>query len=281
MIAPARMGNRSAMALLLAIGLLALGGVALAMAAGLIPGFGGGGAQPHFQAPGPQTYTGRLRQGNGADIHVPRALVPPTIDGDLADWDGSSPNPVPAPYVTLNPSRWAGPSDLSADFFFAWDADNFYVGAVVTDNTHVQFQGTRGYNLYYGDDIEIWFDTKLNEDFGVSKGDGDDYQLGLSPGNFGALTPEAVFWNPNKSQDRNKLVRVAAKPRALENGYTLEAAVPWAAFGDFRPQAGQAIGFAASAGDNDQPNRAQQEVMISTVPALRYKEPPTYGNLFF
>jgi hypothetical protein len=269
------------MALLLALVLLVIGGIVLAMAAGIIPGFGGEGVRARFQPPGPTTYTGKLRQGNGQDIRVPKALVPVAIDGDLSDWEGSSPNPYPAPYVTFGKTRWAGPSDLSADFYFAWDNDNFYLGTIVTDNVHVQLSGTRDYNLYNGDDLEVWFDTDLDGDFAISKGDGDDFQLGLSPGNFEGLAPQAVFWNPNKLAERNKLVRVAAKKRALDNGYTLEAAVPWAAFGEFRPQPGGAIGFAASAGDNDQTANPKQEVMTSTAPALQYKEPPTFGNLFF
>ena len=112
-------------------------------------------------------------------------------------------------------------------------------------------------------------------------GNADDYQLGLSPGNFANLTPEAVFWNPDKSDARNKSVKVASLRRPTQNGYTLEAAVPWSAFGTFRPTPGGAIGFAASAGDNDQQGKPVQEIMTSTAPTLRYKEPLTFGNLFF
>jgi hypothetical protein len=212
---------------------------------------------------------------------VPSVSGPLAIDGDLSDWRGSEPNPAPAPYVTLNRNRWQGADDLSAGFYFAWDAGNFYIGTVVTDDVHVQLPTTRGYQLYKGDDIEIWFDFDLPGDFAVRQGNADDFQLGLSPGDFGANGPEAVFWNPDRLDDRNKLVRVAAQRRPTGNGYTLEASVPWAAFGDFRPQPGQAIGFAASAGDNDRQGEAVQELMISTAPTLQYKQPLTFGNLFF
>jgi hypothetical protein len=155
------------------------------------------------------------------------------------------------------------------------------VAAVVTDNVHVQSTRTRGGDLYKGDDIEIWFDTDLAGDFASREGNADDFQLGLSPGDFEGLAPEAYFWNPDRKPERIRLVTVAARPREGGNGYTLEAAVPWEALGTFRPQPGGAIGFAASAGDNDQPEVAIQELMISTSPRLQYKQPLTFGNLYF
>jgi hypothetical protein len=271
------------MMLIFALLLLAAGAIVLAVAAGLVPGLGAVRAGARFQPPGPSTYAGQTRKANGPDLHIPQALVPPAIDGDLSDWKGASPGPFPAPYVTFRSKGrdWGGESDLSASFNFAWDSSNFYVGAVVTDNVHVQFAKSRGYDLYKGDDIEIWFDTDLAGDFASREGNGDDYQLGLSPGDFGSLGPEAVFWNPDRKAERNQMVSVAARPREGNDGYTLEAAVPWAALGDFQPEAGQAIGFAASAGDNDQQGVPIQEIMVSTAPTLQYKQPFTFGNLFF
>jgi hypothetical protein len=233
-----------------------------------------------FKAPGPSTYAGPTRADNGADLHIPEALVPPAIDGDLSDWAGAG-EAVAAGDITFKKGReWGGPEDLSASFYFAWDATNFYIASTITDNVHVQFARTREYDLYKGDDIELWFDTDLAGDFAVREANGDDFQLGLSPGDFAGLAPEAVFWNPDRTAERNALVSVAARPRET-GGYTLEAAVPWLALGSFRPSTGSAIGFAASAGDNDQRGVPLQELMITTGPRLQYRQPLTFGNLFF
>lgn len=284
-IAPSGGTERRAIVAVVATLLLLAGIAVLAAAAGIsLPALGKPNQPPRFQAPGPVTYNGPLRQGNGPDLRTSRALIPPTIDGDLSDWQGVASNPVSAPYITYQAPRgrqWSGPDDLSASFTFAWDPANFYVAAVVTDNLHVQTTQTRGYNLYKGDDLEMWFDTDLAGDFARSEADGDDYQLGLSPGDFAALGPEAAFWNPNRDDERNKSVRVAARPLPSGKGYTLEAAVPWSALGGYRPSPGQAIGFAASAGDNDQPKAPIQELMTSTAPRLQYRQPFTFGNLFF
>ena len=83
----------------------------------------------------------------------------------------------------------------------------------MTDNVHVQSTRTRGGDLYKGDDIEIWFDTDLAGDFASREGNADDFQLGLSPGDFEGLAPEAYFWNPDRKPERIRLVTVAARPR--------------------------------------------------------------------
>jgi hypothetical protein len=266
------------LALVVALLLLAGGTFLLISALGLFANRSDAGSR--FKAPGAPTYAGPTRADNGPDLHIPQALIPPAIDGDLSDWAGAG-APFAAPNITFQKGRqWGGPDDLSASFFFAWDDTHFYVAATVTDNLHVQFARTRGYDLYKGDDIEIWFDTDLAGDFAVREANGDDFQLGLSPGDFAGLAPEAVFWNPDRLDERNASVSVAAKPRE-PGGYTLEAAVPWQALGSFRPQEGMAIGFAASAGDNDQEGVPQQELMITTCPRLQYRQPLTFGNLFF
>ena len=280
---PQRSAGRRTLLLLGAILLLVVGAGALVMATGLLAGGRGGdnSGDDHFLAPGAPTYTGQTRQYDS--MSIPRALLPPAIDGDLSDWASAPTGPFPAPHNTHSAKnvKYGGPQDLSALFYFAWDDTNLYIAANITDDTHVQFAGTRGYNLFKGDDIEIWLDTDLAGDFASREANADDYQLGLSPGDFEGLPPEAVFWNPTRSSARNALVTVAARFKEGGGGYTLEASVPWEALGDFRPQPGAAIGFAASAGDNDQKGVPIQELMVTTVPALEYRKPFTFGNLFF
>jgi serine/threonine protein kinase len=273
--------GRGVFLLLMAVLLLVVGVVAIVMATGVLSRGGGNGGDARFLAPGPPTYTGQTRQHES--MSIPRALIAPQVDGDISDWKSAPAGPFPAPHNTFtakNVEPYDGPADLSANFYFAWDAANFYVAADITDDVHVQFAGTRGYNLFKGDDIEIWFDTDLAGDFASREANADDYQLGLSPGDFAGLAPEAVFWNPDRKDTRNRLVTVAARPKE-GGGYTLEAAVPWEALGGFTPETGTAMGFAVSAGDNDQRNVPIQEIMLTTVPALEYRKPFTFGNLFF
>ncbi len=235
-----------------------------------------------FAAPAPQTWTGPLRRDNGGDIHANHANRAPTIDGSLADWTGANTWIAANELADAKVSRPTDPADLSAGFVFGYDATNFYLGATITDNVHVQNSLTRGLALWQGDDIELWFDTDLAGDFTLDPGNGDDVQLGLSPGDFAKLGPEAVQFRPEAVPGSPPGVRVAALPRPGSGGYTLEAAIPWAALHlSHAPAPGSAMGFCAGAGDNDVPGTAQQQHMVSTCRRLQWNVPTTFGNLFW
>jgi hypothetical protein len=276
-VAPARTGPSRRLLLAGAVLLVLLGLAALAVALqpNRPPILGG----PAFAAAGPITYTGARREGNGADLHANRANRAPTIDGKLDDWAGAT--RWPAQYRITDLSAAKNAADLSANFMVGYDTSGFYIGATITDDVHVQNKLTRGSELWKGDDIELWFDTDLPGDFKVDPGNKDDVQIGLSPGDFAQLGAEAVIFVP-KGPDAGDLgVRVAAVPRADGHGYTLEAAIPWAVLQSLKPQAGGAIGFCASAGDNDVPGTAQQQHMVSTCSRMKWNAPTTFGMLFW
>jgi hypothetical protein len=266
-----------ALILLLAVGALAFAAMRNAPGGLPVPTLG-----PAFAAPAAVTYTGPRRTGNGDDLHANRALRAPTIDGNLDDWAGAASWPARYPAPGLRPPT--STADLSATFAFAYDDANFYASAVITDNVHVQTARTRGLELWKGDDVELWLDTNLAGDFAVDPANAgalkDDWQIGLSPGDFAALAPESIFFVP-KGVDSAKLgVRVAAAPRPGLEGYTLEVAVPWSAL-QTRPEAGGAIGFCASAGDNDVAATPQQQHMVTTCRRMKWNTPTTFGNLFW
>ncbi|MDQ2810022.1 MAG: protein kinase [Chloroflexota bacterium] len=263
------------------LALLVLGGALFALR-GRGQVSGGLGTAPAFAAPAPVAWTGPLRQDNGSDVHANRATHAPTVDGKLADWTGANTWFAANALADAKVSRPSDPSDLSAGFVFGYDAANFYLGATITDNIHVQNSLTRGLALWQGDDIELWFDTDLAGDFTLDPGNGDDVQLGLSPGDFAKLDPEAVQFRPQPLPGTPPGVRVAALPRLGNGGYTLEAAIPWAALHlSHAPTPGSAMGFCAGAGDNDAVGTAQQQHMVSTCRRLQWNVPTTFGNLFW
>ena len=58
------------------------------------------------------------------------------IDGSLADWNLDSPAVVEdATQVIRDVVFWQGPNDCSAKFYLAWDEDNLYIAADVTEDT--------------------------------------------------------------------------------------------------------------------------------------------------
>jgi hypothetical protein len=207
---------------------------------------------------------------NGALIIAQRRNAP-VVDGLLSDW---SDWPYRAESAVFRPENWTGAADLNVQFALAWDEANLYLAAIVTDDAFVQTQ--RGEALFRGDSVEMLFDADLAGDFSGASLNGDDFQLGLSPGTNSGDGAEAWLWFPRAAAGVPVNVVVASQQTAL--GYTCEAQIPWAMFG-LRPAGGQRFGFALSASDNDSPGAADQQSMVSSVNTRRLSDPTTWGTL--
>ncbi len=226
----------------------------------------------------PAVYNGPLRPRNGPDYTGLHFDTPPVIDGKLNEWQKDSGIVVNAA-INLIPglprsNKWGGPGDLSGISYEGWDAQNFYLAVSVTDNVHVQT--STGGDLYKGDHVELWLDTDLAGDFNSTAMDGDDYQIGLSPGDFANIHPEAYIWT-NRDPALIASIKVAATARGSD--YLLEAAIPWTTL-NFQPAAGKALGFDIDYSDTDTPGAAVQELMLSSSPHRSYNDPTSWGNLF-
>ncbi len=130
--------------------------------------------------------------------------------------------------------------------------------------------------MYRGDDVELQLDVDLPGDYSSTNLSGDDYQIGLSPGNFGTLPPEAHLWFPRSMEQA--LTSVQVKASKSNGGYTLEAKIPWSIFG-YSPKAEDRLGFALSLSDNDSPGVSTWQSMVSNVTTRRVADPTTWGTL--
>jgi hypothetical protein len=227
---------------------------------------------PSPPTPLPSPTLGLVARPNGTPIHAPRLFTRPQIDGDLSEWSliYSIDHPV------FQPANWSGAADQSATFTVAWDDTYLYLAAHVVDDVHVQTQ--TGRTLYQGDSLEILLDADLAGDFSDTSLNDDDFQLGLSPGALVADEPDAYLWFPAQWAARPAGVLLAARRSGGGEGYLLEAAIPWLLFG-IEPKPGDRFGFAVSSSDNDSPETADQQSMISTAPTRRLTNPTTWGTL--
>jgi hypothetical protein len=209
---------------------------------------------------------------NGNPITAAYLSSPPTIDGDLGEWTSTLyvVNET-APHAGEN---WTGETDLSATFYIGWDVDYLYLGVKRTDDTFVQISWGR--YMYRGDDIEIQLDTDLAGDFDMVTMSGDDYQVGLSPGNFGSIASEAYRWYPRYLE--SWLTTVVLEAVETKRGYDLEAKIPWSVF-DITPMGDSRFGFAISLSDNDIPGTSDWQSMVSSVNTRRVTDPTTWGTL--
>lgn len=222
--------------------------------------------------PTPSPYAGPYREGNGVDLRARRASLAPRLDGDLMEWEGVIGQDLS--YIISGAQAYEGMHDIAGTVYAQWDEEYLYLAARVTDDVHVQSQ--RGDRIDLGDALIVWIDVDLAGDFDADVANGDDYQIGLSPGDFATISPEAVVWRPQRRPEWDRAIIVGARRRG--GGYTLEAAIPWMVLG-WRPVPGWAFGFSVQLLDNDTRGFAGVETILSGAPNMRPGAPSTFGNL--
>ena len=208
---------------------------------------------------------------NGSPVEASFMDSPPTLDGDLSDWSSSTFN---ANQIVFGASNWTGASDASGVYYIGWTNEALYVAIKVTDDTHVQVSS--GSFVYKGDEVELQLDTNLEGDFFSNILSSDDYQIGLSPGNFSNLGKESWRWYPRSTRGPLSAITIHAISRS--DGYDMEAKIPWSIFG-VTPNADDRFGFALSVSDNDLKGAPVQQSMVSSVSSRTLSNPTTWGTL--
>src|SRR5213594_2749755 len=97
-------------------------------------------------------------------VYAPNPIV---LDGDLSEWSGvpviadpksaipkfsgTNANPNYILFEEFNGGTWSGPDDQTSAVQIVYDADNVYIGVVVTDDYHEDISG----NAWDGDSIQL------------------------------------------------------------------------------------------------------------------------------
>lgn len=183
-----------------------------------------------------------------------------------------------SPYVVFTHRDWDGTDDLEASWEVGWNDTYLYLLATVIDDRHVQTQTAR--TAFRGDSLELQIDTGRSTNFSSSLGP-DDFQISLSPGDFGNIPPSAWRFQGTTAGEMLDAagphsILVAAQPTG--NGFVLEAAIPWRDL-NLTPVPGIVLGLAVNFNDNDTPGTAVQEMMKSSAPNRRFGDPTTWGVL--
>ena len=214
--------------------------------------------------------TPQVRPGNPAWLatYMPRS---PEIDGALDDWRSE---PIEFASVVFGPEHWDGGADLSARMLLGWNSRALFVSARVFDD--VFSQPSTGDRLHLGDSLELQLDTDLLGDWDRGVYDVDDWQIGLSPGDFQERPPEWWVWRPALGAlSQEASIEIAAERH--EDGYSLEAAIPWVLL-ETRPAGGKALGLSLNISDNDGPEPAQL-TMIASSPSRSWSDPRSFGTV--
>ncbi|MFN2114450.1 MAG: sugar-binding protein [Anaerolineae bacterium] len=221
-------------------------------------------ATPRIVTPVP---TSRTREAHPS-LTAARVVSPKAIDGSLDDWSGE---PIRVDQVVFGTDDWDGPSDVSAVAQLAWDYDSLYLAARVTDDSFTQT--STGQQMHLGDSLELQVDTDLDGDWDSGTYNGDDWQIGLSPGDFDALPPEAYVWRPISGPAPT----IGVGARQVVGGYVVEAAIPWLLLG-VDPRQTRSLGLALNVSDSDHAAPGQDS-MVSTSPQRDWSEPRTFNTL--
>jgi hypothetical protein len=196
----------------------------------------------------------------------------PVLDGIWDEWTAAE---YPINVVVYGRSAWEGSNDLAGSYKIGWDYTNLYLAVKVTDDKYTQV--STGEYIYMGDSLEVLLDTNLTGDLTVRRLNGDDYQIGISPGR---ITPgsnkEAYLWYPVSLTGARSSIQIAAV--GGDGIYRVEIAIPWSVL-NIAPYRDLIMGFAVSISDDDLSGTAKQQTMISSSPSRSLADPTTWGTL--
>jgi hypothetical protein len=165
----------------------------------------------------------RERSSRVPPITAPAVTGPIAVDGDLGDWDGAAWIAMDQrPDVVYGAGAWKGPQDASFKTAIRWEPKALLLALEVTDNALLQEK--KGPDMWEGDHAEIWIDADLLGDYSEAVNSADDFQIGLSPGNFAGLAPEVHVWVPSVDPKSISQLEIAAQKKP--SGYTLEVRIP-------------------------------------------------------
>ncbi|MEI7908217.1 MAG: sugar-binding protein [Verrucomicrobiota bacterium] len=178
-------------------------------------------------------------------IAAGRPTGPMVIDGLLSGWPGRPPERIGAERLVIG--RDSG--GVEAAFKVCWDDTHLYLLANVTDPTPMKNEHS-GEQLWNGDAIELFIGSEK-----------------IDQGGSWLFTDHQVLLGAGKNHQTHvvnaatqPVIGTSVTPAVDGKGYTLEAAIPWAAL-NVTPHAGQTLLFDLALGNStDGTSRSSQLV---------------------
>ena len=199
------------------------------------------------------------------------------IDGLLTEWDHlekieikDNKNVV----YTLNGTGWKGPDDLSAAICISWNERAFFVCGEVIDD--IQFQQSRGKDIWKGDHLELWLDTELKYDSGRTVANEFTYHFGISAGDFEGIASDVYLWKPKNRE--NNLYGINWATQKTPKGYSFEIQIPWEFLHVENPSLGYSLRINVDLSDTDNLSR-EKKTLMSTSPTRVSSDPTTFRTV--
>ena len=178
-----------------------------------------------------------------------------TIDGNLDDWDLSSPAVVnDSSQVIRDLVMWQGAEDCSANFYLAWDDENLYFAAEVTEDTPLG--AIEMLEIDGEDNIKLYISTNPDSDPDRDYYDTNDFLVYFvmdDPYFDTAIDRSMVdkelrerFVSLGMDGGENVLEGYECAYELTSTGFTWEAVIPWSCFSNdniavYEPEAGDTL----------------------------------------
>lgn len=213
-------------------------------------------------------------------ILIPRRDEPISIDGNLEEYLGAGIVDIDTRQhliYEITPGKWNGPQDLSCTSYLFWDNDGIYLAFDVTDD--ILFQKHTASKMVTGDHIELWFDMDYEGDEGQAYTNEDDFQIGVSPGNFDTVDPSLTIWLPGGEKEFH-LSSITFAATETEKGYAIEMFIPFSFFNRSAPVLDENIRINIDPSDTDGPVD-DQEILMSSSICRMYGNPRSFRRAVF
>lgn len=200
------------------------------------------------------------------------------IDGTLDEWRRTVAVPLTSRANLSIDNGWEGPADLSAVAYLAWsDEALWFAIRVLDDAVHVGDTASR--DFVGSDYVRLYLDTRGD---GGSKLGLDDYCFVFTaPAGGDAPRKTVCPYEDGHEHSPEVIGAVRVAGRSLKDGYTLEAAIPFAALGQFQPRTSSKCGVQIVVGDSDSPGVRHHEMTWQRASGAYWRTPSTFGELRF
>jgi hypothetical protein len=218
---------------------------------------------PAFRGSGDALFDNlRVTVFEGSDFAAEAIKVrqPPTIDGNLDDWDGKCAIPLLGrnQLRTLDKDYVWTPQNLSGVAYLRWDAKNLYVAIDVLDDIH--HPAGEGDSVVDGDSVIMAFDPTNRSPEAASK----SFAYYVSSQKPAGGSGRHTLWRPSLhsgGRPSGQLARDSSRYELIvkpERGRCVyEMRIPWSEL-EISPVVGAKFGFSAQLNDNDGPGPAAQ-----------------------
>ncbi len=189
------------------------------------------------------------------------------IDGDLSDWNLSSPVVVDrVEQIVRDPGQWTGVEDCAFKVYVAWDEENLYLAMEMQDDTPLMYR--EGFPPDMADTLVVMFSSDPNADPARTEYAATDWRFsqivdGFDYGYYNGIDRDMIadnmgFETMGPDGDEECIEDMEGAVTETDGGYIMEIKVPLSAFSNENlpalvPAAGMTIGFEIGMFDLDFP----------------------------